>query len=154
MTTVKSLNREQFDRDLPMLRKLGLELASRTPKTGWIRSIRTLLEMSSPSLARRLNIAHSGLLKLEKGELSGSITLASLRRVAAALDADFVYALVPRKSIGETVRTRAQEVARARVTPVAKSMQLEAQGLTAQQLERRVQDLALELENRPRELWR
>jgi predicted DNA-binding mobile mystery protein A len=110
--------------------------------------------MSSSGLARRLHIAHTGLLKLEKGEVSGSITLSSLRRAADALDAELVYAIVPRKAVREVIRLRAREIARSRVAPIAKSMQLEAQGLTVEQLEQQVEALARDLEARPRELWR
>lgn len=154
MPSLKSLSTEQFDRALPALHDAAGSLSRATPTSGWIKALRTLLGMSSSSLARKLGIAHSGLLKLEKGELSGSISLRTLRRVANAMEADLVYAIVPRRPVAETIRARAREVARQRVASVAKSMQLEAQGLTSEQVERRVDDLARTLETRPRELWR
>jgi predicted DNA-binding mobile mystery protein A len=154
MANLKTLSQEQFDRKLPQLQETARALATHAPSSGWIRTIRHVLSMSSSALAKRLGIAHTGLLKLEKGERMGTVSLATLRRAAEALDADFVYAIVPRKTVRDTVRARAQQLAQERILPVAKSMQLEAQGLSAEQLKRRIEELATDLETRPRELWR
>jgi predicted DNA-binding mobile mystery protein A len=154
VANLKSLVQEQFDRKLPLLQETARALAIQAPSSGWIRTIRQVLGMSSSALAKRLGIAHTGLLKLEKGERAGTVSLATLRRAADALDADFVYAIVPRKTVRDTLRARAQQLAQERVLPVAKSMQLEAQGLSVEQLKRRIDELAGDLERRPRELWR
>ncbi|MGH8211593.1 MAG: mobile mystery protein A, partial [Steroidobacteraceae bacterium] len=82
------------------------------------------------------------------------ITLASLRRAAEALDAELIYAIVPRKNIRDTISARARELAKERVASVAQSMQLEAQGISDKELSERITELARELERRPRELWR
>ncbi len=145
---------DQFDRKLKTLRPAAARLKAATPRAGWIRAIRTSLGMSTTALAQRLGIAHTSLLQLEKGEQAGTIALASLRRVADALDADVVYALVPRASIKDTISTRARQIAKQRVGSVAKSMQLEAQGLTPKQIARQVDELARDLETRPKHLWR
>ena len=55
---------------------------------------------------------------LQRNEVSGAITLETLRRVAEALDSEFVYAIISRKSLGEMV-------ARRRIAPISKSMALE-----------------------------
>jgi predicted DNA-binding mobile mystery protein A len=154
MANLKSFSQEQFDRKLAQLQEAARSFVLEAPSSGWIRTIRQVLGMSSSALAKRLGIAHTGLLKLEKGERSGTVSLATLRRAAEALDADFVYAIVPRKSVRDTVRARARQLAEERVLPVAKSMHLEAQGLSPEQLERRIEELARDLETRPRELWR
>jgi predicted DNA-binding mobile mystery protein A len=154
MPNLKTFSQEQFDRKLPQLQKAARSLALEAPQSGWIRTIRQVLGMSSSALAKRLGIAHTGLLKLEKGERLGTVSLATLRRAAEALDADFVYAVVPRKALRLTVHARARQLAEARALPVAKSMQLENQGLSSEQIERRIEELARDLETRPRELWR
>jgi len=143
MASATLLSRLQFDRSLPALQRVARSLAGGMPDSGWIKSLRTLLGMSASSLARRLGIAHSGLLKLEKGELSGSITLSSLRRVANAMNADFVYAIVPRRPVVETIHEQARRIARQR-----------AQGLDSEQFERKVEELTRILESRPRRVWR
>jgi len=92
--------------------------------------------------------------ELEKSERAGTITLASLRRAAAALNADLVYAIVPRKRLRETIAARARELAQERIALIAHSMRLEAQGLSDKELAEQVEELARDLERRPRGLWR
>ena len=58
--------------------------------------------MSSAQLAKRMNVSPQFVRKLEKGEADDTITLASLRRVADALECKVVYALVPEKYLEET----------------------------------------------------
>lgn len=154
MKPLAALSVDQFDRTRLSLLEHADALAGATPATGWIHAIRQLLQMSSTALAKRLGIAHSGLLKIEKGERLGTVSLATLKRAAAALDADFVYAIVPRRPVRDTITARALQLARERVLPVTKSMQLEDQSLTDEQIERRIDELARELESRPRHLWR
>jgi predicted DNA-binding mobile mystery protein A len=110
--------------------------------------------MSTGALGRRLKLAQQSIVQLEENEKTEAITLASLRRVAAALDAELVYAIVPRKNLREAISTRAHELAAERVAPVAQSMKLESQSLTDNELRERIEELARELERRPRELWR
>jgi predicted DNA-binding mobile mystery protein A len=144
----------QLDRKLEALREAAARLHSAKPAGGWIRAIRRALGMSTGALGRRLELAQQSIVQLEGNEKTETITLASLRRVAAALDAEFVYAIIPRKNLRESIATRAHEVAAERVAPVARSMKLESQGLTDNELQERIEELARELERRPRELWR
>ncbi|HVZ34791.1 MAG TPA: mobile mystery protein A [Polyangiaceae bacterium] len=144
----------QLDRKLPSLREAASLLRRAQPAGGWIRALRRALGMSSAALGRRLKLAQQSVVQLEENERTGAITLASLRRVAAALDAELVYAIIPRKDLREILAERAKEVARKRVASVAHSMTLEAQALTDKEFEERVEELARELERRPRDLWR
>ena len=145
--------REQFDRRFGDLRRAADAIRDVTPRAGWIRTVRTLLEMSNRSAAKRLRVSHPTLVNLEKSEESGTITLASLRKAAEALDADLVYAIVPRKKLGHMIGARSLEVAKEQVLPVAKSMSLEQQGVEDSQVRRRINALAEELQKNPRELW-
>jgi predicted DNA-binding mobile mystery protein A len=111
--------------------------------------------MSIAALSRRMGFkVPASLNELEQNERSGAITLATLRRAAEALDADLVYAIVPRKNLREMVSARARAVAQQRVAPISKSMALEDQGLTPAQIERQIDELAHELERKPNALWR
>jgi predicted DNA-binding mobile mystery protein A len=143
-----------MDRRLPRLQKAAKELRVQVPHAGWVKTIRNALGISDRAFAKRLGITHGSLQELERNEQRGTVSLESLRRAADALDADFVYAIVPRKKLRETISARAREVAREQVLPVAKSMALEQQGISQAQIKRQVDELARELENRPRELWR
>jgi predicted DNA-binding mobile mystery protein A len=148
------LTATQLDRKLPSLRESAARLRTARPIGGWIRAIRRALGMSTSALGRRLDLAQQSIVQLEKNEKAETITLASLRRVAAALDAELVYAIVPKKNLRESITTRAREVAAKRVASVAQSMKLESQGLADDALQGRIEELARELERRPRELWR
>jgi predicted DNA-binding mobile mystery protein A len=144
----------QIDRKLPQLYEAADVLASSAPAGGWIRAIRQSLGVTAAVLGRRLKVKQQSASDLETSEKAGTITLASLRRAAAALDADFVYALVPRRSLRETIAMRARDLAKKRIAPVAHSMRLEAQGLSDKEIAEQVEELARELERRPRDLWR
>jgi predicted DNA-binding mobile mystery protein A len=154
-TPVKLLALELFDKDLPALQRAGITLREHVPREGWLRGIRTSLGMSMRSFATRLGFKEPASVKeMESNERAGTITLQTLRRAADALDADLVYAIIPRKPLRQMVAERAKEVARQRVSPLAKSMALEEQGLTKAQTERQVEELARELEQKPELLWR
>ena len=148
------LSASQIDRKLPALRGAAKTIASMTPAAGWISVLRESFGMTTTAFARRLRIAQQNVVKLENSERAGTVTLASLRRAAEALDADLVYAIVPRKKLRDTISARAREMAQKRIAPVAHSMRLEAQGLSDKQLEAQIEELARDLERRPRELWR
>jgi predicted DNA-binding mobile mystery protein A len=110
--------------------------------------------MSAAAFARRLGMTSAGAHKLESAEASDAITLASLRKLAEALDCELQYALVPRTSLGQYMKKRAETVARERLRPIAHSMALEDQAvqgtLTKLQLELTTQKL---LDGSRRELW-
>lgn len=102
---------------------------SARPRSGWVRAIRESLGMSAAAFARRLGMTHAGVRKLESAEASDAITLASLRKLAEALDCELQYALVPRTSLRQHVQDRAQAVAKERLSPISHSMALEQQAV-------------------------
>jgi predicted DNA-binding mobile mystery protein A len=154
-TPVKLLALELFDQELPSLQQAAKTLGNFHPREGWVRSLRKSLGMSMRAFAGRLGYKEPASVKeLEANERAGTITLDTLRRAANAIDADFVYAIVPRRRLRDAVAARAREVARQRIAPVAKSMALEEQAFTKVQLDRQVDELARELERKPRALWR
>jgi len=147
----KLIARQQLDKTLS-----GYAVARQTsqPAKGWIRAIREALGMSGKQLASRLNVSQPRISKLEQDEVSGVVSLKTMRQAAEAMDCVFVYAIVPRTSLEETVRTQARKVAEARIQRVSHSMLLEAQNLsTAEQqasLDAAVEELMREM---PKELW-
>lgn len=146
-----TLQIEQMDAALAA--RKAVPLGTR-PKSGWVRAIRESLGMSAAAFARRLGMSHAGVRKLENAEASDAITLASLRKLAAALDCELHYSLVPRTSLEQIVKDRALAVARERLRPITHSMALEGQSvqepLTQLQLELAVKEL---LEGSRRQLW-
>lgn len=144
---------DQLDRKLQGLRELSPD-QKQPPRNGWIASIRKALGMSGGYLADRIGVTQSAEAQFEKGERDKTISLETLRKVAEALDAELVYAIVPRQPIRETLEKRANEVARERILPIAHSMGLESQETSASRLDSEVNELARQLVNEPRKLWR
>jgi predicted DNA-binding mobile mystery protein A len=110
--------------------------------------------MSGKQLAGRLQVSQPRVFKLEQDEPAGALTLRTMRQVAEALDCVFVYALVPRSSLEETVRTQARAVAAERLQRVFHTMLLEAQGLSTEEQQASL-DAAIEelVRETPKDLW-
>ncbi len=104
--------------------------------------------MSTAQLARRLGIKQPSVVALEQSEVKGTIELATLRRVAEALDCTVIYALVPRKPLESMVRERARGVARRRLAAIEHSMLLEDQAASGQDFEARLEELAHKINRR------
>jgi len=147
----RDLQTQQMDALLETWRTAQL---SARPRSGWVHAIRESLGMSAAAFARRLGMTPVGVRKLESAEASDAITLASLRKLAQALDCELQYALVPRNSLQQQVRDRAEMVAQERLRPIAHSMALEDQAVQGPQnklqLEVAIKDL---IEGSRRELW-
>jgi predicted DNA-binding mobile mystery protein A len=110
--------------------------------------------MSSAALAQQLHITGSAVRKLEEAESSDAITLATLRRIAAALDCELQYALVPKQKLEIKRHNRAMVVAQERVAGVARSMALENQAVDDALTQAQIQELAQSLLNkRNKDLW-
>ena len=142
---------KQIDKRLSELRPLTL--AAR-PARGWIRAIRETLGMTTRQLADRFGVSQPRIIKLEKGEVDGSITLDSLERAARALGCRLVYALVPEKPLGDTLRERALLIADRQLASVEQTMRLEDQGVPGKDRQKEArQRLVDELLRRPARLW-
>jgi predicted DNA-binding mobile mystery protein A len=141
-------SRSQLDE---RFRELGPATRYAAPVRGWIKAIREALGMSTAQLAKRLGIKQPSLVALEQSEAKGTIELATLRRVAEALDCTLVYALVPNKPLESTVRDRARAFARRRRGPVEHSMLLEDQKVPAKNAEARLDEIVRE--TNPRLFW-
>jgi predicted DNA-binding mobile mystery protein A len=97
------------------------------PGGSWICAIREALAMPPQVAARRAGLTRQSLLALEQSERDGTVSLNTLRKAAEALDAELVYAIVPRKSLRAIVEERARAKAQISVDRVTHSMALEKQ---------------------------
>ena len=130
-----------------------LSNAPRPPK-GWLRAVRDALGMTTAQMGKRLEVSQPRIVELEQSEVSGSVTLSTLQRAAEALGCRLVYALVPEKSLEETVQERANLVASQLNGAVAQSMRLEDQEVTDEQVARDLHRQQVErLLRRPARLW-
>jgi predicted DNA-binding mobile mystery protein A len=121
------------------------------PVRGWIKAIREALGMTTLQLANRLRVKQPSVVGLEKSEVKGNIELATLRRVAEALDCTLVYAIVPNKTLDASVRDRARAFERRRREPIEHSMRLEDQTVKAKNVEARLDEVVRE--TNPRVFW-
>jgi predicted DNA-binding mobile mystery protein A len=131
--------------------ELGPVTRYASPVRGWIKAIRGGLGMSTAQLAKRLRVKQPSVVALEQSEAKGTIELATLRRVAEALDCTLVYALIPNQPLEAMVRDRARAFARRRLEPVEHSMLLEDQKVTAKDAEARIDETVREAN--PRLFW-
>src|SRR5258707_5545247 len=93
-------------------KEIGAVTRFTPPVRGWMKAVREALGMSTAQLAKRLRIKQPSIIALEKSEAKGTIELATLRRMAEALECNLVYALVPKKPLKAMVRSRARALAR------------------------------------------
>src|ERR1017187_4243406 len=134
-------------------RDLGPATRYASPVRGWIKAIREALGMSTAQLAKRLAVKQPSVVALEQSEAKGTIEMATLRRVAGALDCTLVYALGPKKTLETIVRDRARTFARRRLEPVEHSMLLEGQKVTAKAKDSKARLDELVRETSPRLFW-
>jgi len=143
--------REQLDKTFTQLTSVK---ALQPPVKGWLRSIREALGMSGKQLGERLGVSQPRVVQLEKDEISGALTLKTLRQAAEALDCMFVFAVVPRTSLNETMRQQARVVAGKSLFRTSHTMLLEDQMVSNDEqqkmLEVKVEDL---IRNPPNDFW-
>lgn len=66
--------------------------------------MREALGLTQTKVAKRAAMKRQSYAQFENAEKKGSISLASLRRAAAAMDCEVVYFIVPRESVAPSYR--------------------------------------------------
>lgn len=147
----KKLAREQLDATLRGFKPLK-NVAG--PGKGWIRAIRDALGMTQKQLARRMGVNFQRVARIEKDERPGNVTINTMRNVAEALDCVFVYCLVPKDSLENTVRRRAKILAHKLMEQSSQTMMLEKQELELTEKSRSLDALTGDIVNSmPKSLW-
>jgi predicted DNA-binding mobile mystery protein A len=147
----KKLIREQLDASLQRLATLRTVTP---PQKGWVRAIRDALGMTAKQLAGRLGVSQQAVTRVENTELSGSVTIKTMRRIAERLDCVFVCGFIPRSSLEATLRKQAEKVAATRLAQASQTMALEDQALSTGENKKVLSDLVDELvETLPSTLW-
>lgn len=151
MTVKKSLSIQQLEDHLRFLR--GASGIARPPG-GWIRAIREALGMTNAQLAKRVKRRPQTVLDLQQRESAQTIQLNTLRELAEGMDCELVYAVVPRKPLEQTVRERAEAVARRMLRRTGHSMELERQGIGVREVTRALdREIERLLAGSRRKLW-
>ena len=132
-------------------KELGSVKRYAKPVRGWIKAVREALGMTTEQLAKRLDVKQPSVAAIEQSEEKGTIELATLRRVAEALDCTLVYALIPNKPLETAVRDRARAFVRRRRGPVEHTMLLENQKVEEKNAEARLDEIIRE--TNPRLFW-
>ncbi|MCX7056526.1 MAG: mobile mystery protein A [Proteobacteria bacterium] len=148
---LRSLPLRQLDETLGPWRSLPRS----RPTGGWLRAVRNALGMTTRQLAQSVGVSQAAVVNAERTEARGDITLATLRRYAAALGCELSYALVPLRPLQQVVEERADHIARDQVSRVRHSMALENQSTSNEYLEREIAELRAKLlEGKRSRLWR
>ncbi|QDX81834.1 transcriptional regulator [Denitratisoma sp. DHT3] len=125
------------------------------PPSGWLKAIREALGMTATHLAHKLGVSTSTVTRLETSEADDAISLGTLRRAAEALGCELQYALVPKKTLADTLEARAAALAHEQMAAVSHTMALEAQATSPDAVEAQTRALAESLlKGSRRALWR
>lgn len=110
--------------------------------------------MTGKQLAERLGVRQPRIPVLEKDEVSGAVSIKTMRQAAEALDCVFVYALVPRSTLENTIREQVLQISIERTKRTTHTMILEDQQLQEPErqkmLQAMIEDLVREM---PKDLW-
>jgi predicted DNA-binding mobile mystery protein A len=97
------------------------------PKLGWVQTIRKALGMTNQQLAHKCNVSKQRILRIEKDEVVGRTTIATLEKVAQELGCSFVYGFVPKKDLNLIIEEQAHKKALEVLSRVSHSMTIEEQ---------------------------
>lgn len=78
------------------------------PARGWLRAVREAIGLTQADVSLRMAVKRQSYAQFEAAEESESISIATLRRAATALDCDLVWFIVPRKSVARSYRDLAE----------------------------------------------
>jgi predicted DNA-binding mobile mystery protein A len=143
---------EQMEKKMALLKPVA---QIDPPTGGWIRALRTSLNMSLRQYAKRMGLAAPNIKAIEQREELGTVSLNTLRSAAHALNLKFVYGFVPMEgSLNTMIDKQATKVSKAIVMRTDATMKLEDQQVKKERLEKAVAALADELKREmPRYLW-
>ena len=149
-TSNQRLQRFQLDKRFAPLRRANLA----SPKSGWIRTIRTVLGMTATQLAKRVGVTPQSIQAYEGAEEAGSISIATLKKIATALECELHVVPVPRESLEAIIKKQALKAATKIVSHADTQIKLEAQGTGKSFKRKQIQELAEEIaKEMSRELW-
>jgi predicted DNA-binding mobile mystery protein A len=148
----RKLMLEQLDKKLA---NFALIEKNGNPAGGWIKAIRTALNISLVQFAKILKKSSPTVKELEEREAEKNITLKKLAEVGDALNLRLVYGFVPKEgSLEKIIEKRAYEVAKEIVMRTSHTMKLEDQENTKERLQKAIKDRAEKIKQEmPKYLW-
>jgi Fic-DOC domain mobile mystery protein B len=106
MKSAKLLQLRQLDERMSSYKSIPTNL---TPENGWIKTLRTSLDITLEQLGEQMDCSKQSVLQFEKSEASGSITLKKLKDLGEAMGLELVYGFVPKVGSLETLYERMEE---------------------------------------------
>lgn len=95
---------KQIERRLENLRSIAKDTNVRT---GWIAYMRQAMSMTLSTLAKATGLSPATVQQIEKREKAGKVTIETMRKIATAMECEFVYALIPKQGLGDFLKTKA-----------------------------------------------
>lgn len=124
------------------------------PSEGWIRTIRKALGINTRQLGKKTGVSGERIVRIEADELENKLTMATLKKMAEAMNCKFVYAFVPNDNIDKLIEKAARDKAKAQIARVSHSMALEDQKTEPRELEEQVDILTEEyLRGNLKNIW-
>lgn len=107
-----------------------------TVREGWIKFMRTALGLTLSELEKLASLAAGSVAQAERREVEGQVSLSTLKKMAEAMECDFVYAFVPKKDMKTLIHDKAFEKARKALGIADLHMKLENQKVEGDENER------------------
>ena len=122
---------------------------------GWIQSARLALGMSLRQLAERVGVSVSALTNFEKREQADSVSLATLKKVANAMDMELVYYFKSKDgSIKNAIEKQARKKAQEILNQSNQTMKLEDQETNSSSQELELERLTKDIMSKmPQNIW-
>lgn len=137
--SLRKIRARQIEKELAPLSKIL------RPAVGWIKTIRETLGMNTRQLGERCNVTSERILKIETDEVDGKTTLATLEKVANAMNCSLVYALVPNDGLLKFIEKTALNKAQSQLKHISHTMTLENQKVSEAALKDQVDILKEEM---------
>ena len=136
---------QQYQRIVDRASLSSADLA--VPPEGWLRTMRKALGMSGAQLARKMGVTRALISQAESNEVSGSVTLKTMQKMAEAMGCRLVYAVLPPKGkeTEDIILAQAMKKARAIAERTDEHMALEGQNLFKATLDYQIERLAHKL---------
>ena len=148
----KKLMIEQLDKKLSKFAHIEADII---PHGGWLKAIRSAMNISLIQFAKILKKSSPTVKELEEREAEKNITLKKLVEVGEALNLRLVYGFVPKDgSLEKLIEKRAYKIAEEIVMRTSQTMKLEEQENTEERLKKAIKDRAEKIKNElPKYLW-
>ena len=115
----------------------------------WINTVREAIGMTAVQLAKRLGVTQPRIAKMEINE--GNLKLSTMKKVAQAMNCDFVYYFKPKTTFQDIVQIQAKKKAEEILLGVNLNMALENQDI---QTKEAIDDMAADFINgNTKKIW-